>query len=116
MALAQPQLGGVLDRYYPLALGDRARQRVQRRGLARARAAAHEDRRTPANALREEPGERLRERPVPHQLVEREALAAELADRQARAAERQGRDHHVHARPVGQSRVAHRRCLVHAPA
>ena len=42
--------------------------------------------------------------------------AAEAADRQDRAVERQRRDHDVHARAVGQPRVAQRLGLVDAPA
>ena len=53
--------------------------------------------------------------PLRHQLPQREPLAPEAPDRQARPRQRQRRDHHVHARAVGQPRVAQRRRLVHPP-
>ena len=113
MALAQPQLGGVLDRHDPLLPRDRAGQRVQRRRLAGARAAAHQHRRPRRHAQREQLGHLRRQRAARHQLPQREALAPEAPHGQARPRQRQRRDHHVHARAVREPRVAERRRLVH---
>ncbi len=110
--LAQPQLGGVLDRDHALAGADEARQRVERRRLAGAGAAADEHARAGAHGAGEEHQQRPGQRPVGDQLLGREAAAAEAADRQHRAVERQRRDHDVHARAVGQPRVAQRLGLV----
>ena len=65
---------------------------------------------------REELGERRGQRPVGHELLGREAAAAEAADGQHRAVERERRDHHVDARAVGQAGVDERLGLVDAPA
>jgi hypothetical protein len=51
--LPQPQLGGVLDRDDALLARDRPRERVQRRRLARAGPAAHENGRPRGHAQRE---------------------------------------------------------------
>ena len=115
VALAQPQLRRVLDRHDPLLARDRAGQRVQRRGLAGARAAAHEDRGPRRHAHRQQLGDRGGHRPARHEVAQRETLAAEAPDRQARARQRQRRDDHVDPRPVGQPRVAERRRFVHPP-
>ena len=112
MRLAQPQLGGVLDRHHPLAGADEARQRVERRRLAGAGAAADEDARAGAHRAGEEVQQRAGQRVVGDQLVAGEAAPAEAADRQHRAVERQRRDHDVHARAVGQAGVAQRLGLV----
>ena len=56
------------------------------------------------------------ERPELDHVVERQPLAAELADRDQRAAERERRDDGVDAAAVGQARVDHRRRLVDAAA
>ena len=57
VALAKPQLGGVLDRHDPLLAGNRPAQGVQRRGLPRARAAADQHRRAGRHAQRQEVGQ-----------------------------------------------------------
>ena len=54
--LAQAQLGRVLDRHDPLLAGDRARQRAERRRLARPGPAAHQHRRPRRHAQREQLG------------------------------------------------------------
>ncbi len=60
VALAQTQLGSVLDRHDPLRARDRARERVQRRRLARAGAAADEDRGARRHAQGQQLGRRRR--------------------------------------------------------
>jgi hypothetical protein len=96
MALAQPQLGRVLDRHDPLLTGDGARERAQGHRLARAGSAAHEDRGPRCHRQREQVGRLGGERAVPGQIAKGEPLSAKAADRQARADERERRDHHVH--------------------
>ena len=59
--MAQPQLGGVLDRHDPLAVADELGQRVERRRLARARPAGDED--VAAGAARRLPADRAAARP-----------------------------------------------------
>ena len=110
--LAQPQLGGVLDRDHALARADEPGQDVERRRLARAGAAADEHARPGAHRAGEEVEQRRRERAVGDQLLGGEAAAAEAADRQHGTVERQRRDHDVHARAVREPRVAQRLGLV----
>ena len=43
VGLAQPQFGHVLDRHHPLVLGDKVREDVERRRLARSGAARNQD-------------------------------------------------------------------------
>ena len=97
---AQAQLRRVLDRHDALAGRDEARQRVQRRGLARAGAAADEDRAAGAHRAGQEVGQRRRQRSRRDQVVGREPARAEAADRERRTVERQRRQDHVHARAV----------------
>ena len=92
----------------------RRREGVQHRGLAGARAAGHEYRRAGAHARGQEGGQRLGQRPLGHQVLEREPLGTKPADGEAGTVERERRDDDVHARTVGQAGVAERRGLVHA--
>ena len=116
MRLAQAQLGGVLDRDDPLAAPMNADSALSVVVLpepvppltARCSRAAHR--------AREEVAQRRRQRAVGDEVLGREAAAAEAADRERRAVERQRRHHHVHARAVGQPRVAQRLGLVDAAA
>src|SRR3954470_5328734 len=57
----------------------------------------------------------MRQRSEADQVVQREALAPELADGQQRSRERQGREDRVDAAAVRQPRVEHWRGLVDAP-
>ena len=111
----QPQLGGVLDRHDALGGIDERGERAERRRLARAGAAADQQRAARGDGAAEELEQRRRQRPVRHEVVRREAARAEAADRQQRPVERERRQHHVHARAVGQARVAERLGLVRAP-
>jgi hypothetical protein len=114
--LRQLQLRGVFDRDDALVLGDRGRQHVEQRGLAAARAAGDHDVLLGAHAAHEEAAHRVAQRAVRDQRLQIERLGRELADRDARAAQRDRPDHHVHARAVGQARVDQRRGFVDAPA
>ena len=111
----EPQLGGVLDRHDALARVDERRQRAERRRLARPGAAADQQRAARRDGAAEEVEQRRRQRPVRDQVGRREPARPEAADRQQRAVERERRQHHVHARAVGQPRVAQRLGLVGAP-
>ena len=115
VGVAQPQLGGVLDGDDPLAVADELRQRVERRRLARAGAAADEHVAARADRAGEQVAQRSRPGAVGDELVGAEAAAAKAPDREDRAVERQRRDDDVHARAVGQPRVAERLALVDAP-
>ena len=84
--LEQPELGRVLDSDDPLVRGDVRGDGVQERRLTRACTARDQHVQLPANALREEVGGLLVERPEPDEVVERERIAGELPDRQGRAA------------------------------
>ena len=70
----------------------------------------------PSTHSREELGRLLGDRAEPDQVLERERVAGELADRERGPAERERRDDRVDAAAVGQARVDHRRGLVDAPA
>ena len=93
---------------------DERRQRAERRRLARAGAAAHEDVAARADRVAQQVAQRRAPRPELDQVVGAEHAAAEPPDRQRRAVQRQRRDHDVDARAVGQPRVAQRLGLVDA--
>ena len=116
MRLAQAQLRRVLDRHDALAGIDVARQRVEQRRLARAGPAADEQVAAAPHRPREQLGQRRGQRAVLDQLLGAEAAAAEAADRQHRAVERERRHDDVHARAVGEAGVDQRLGLVDAPA
>jgi len=67
-----------------------------------------------ARTAREQVAQRRRPRPVVDKVVGAEPAPAKAADREHRAVERKRRDDHVHARAVGQPRVAQRLGLVDA--
>ena len=115
VGVAQAQLGGVLDGDDPLAVADELRQRVERRRLARAGAAADEDVAAREHRALQQVAQRRRPGAVGDEVVGTEAARAEAADRQDRAVERERRDDDVHPRAVGQARVAQRLGLVDAP-
>src|SRR6266567_662652 len=100
----------------PLAVLDEAGQHVEQGGLAGAGPAG--DHRVDARAADhfEDLGAFPSDRAIPDQLIEREFVAPELADRQGGPVERQRRHDDVDARAVGQARVADRRGIVNAPA
>ena len=116
VALVERQLGRVLDRHDPLVVRDRRRECVEQRRLARARAARDQHVALGLDAARQELDRLLRERADVDHVLHREAPAAELPDGQKRAGEGQRRDDRVHARPVREARVDHRRRLVDASA
>ena len=95
--LGELELGRVLDRDDPVAVGNCRRQRVQECGLARPRAARDEDVELGADAVLEELRRLFRKRPDLDQLRKREAVLRELADRQQRPREAERRDDRVDA-------------------
>ena len=115
MALAQRQLGGILDRHHPLVAGDEAREHVEERRLAGAGATRHQDVQPRADRTFEELQHRRSHRFAFDEIGGAEPVGAETADRHRRPVERERRDDHVDARAVLQSGVDHRARLVDAP-
>ena len=114
MRVAQAQLGRVLDGHDPLAVGDERRQRVERRRLARAGAAADQHVAARAHGAVEQVVQGGRPGAVCDEVLRAEAARAETANRQHRAVERERSDNDVDARAIGQARVAQRLGLVDA--
>src|SRR5438093_287644 len=113
--LAELELGGVLDRDDPLVVRDEGREDIERRRLARAGAARHEDVQARFDAGLEEVEHLRGGSPEPDEVVDGERAGRELPDRDDRTDERQGRDDRVDAGAVCQAGVDHRAPLVHAP-
>ncbi len=115
MLLLQLQLGRVLDRDDALVVRDEAGQDVQQRRLADAGTARDQHVELAAHARRENVDELRGQRAEVDQVVRRQRIDRELPDRQHRPLQRDGRQDHVHTRPVRQPRIDHRRRLVDAP-
>ena len=116
VALIELQLGGILDRHDPLVVRDRRRERVQQRRLPRAGTTRDEDVQLRLDAPLEEVDRLLAQRAEVDHVLEAEALARELADREQRPGQRERMDDRVDTRAVRQARVDHRRRLVDAPS
>ncbi len=114
--LVQLELGRVFDRDDALALGDEARQHVEQRRLAGARAAADERVQPRADADFEELEHRARQRADGDEVLGAQALGRKTADREQRAVDRERRDDRVDTGTIRQARVDHRRAVVDAPA
>ena len=115
--LVELQLGCVLDREDPLAVRDEARQHVQQRRLADARAARDQDVEL-ARARSPRARRRARASACPGRR-DRSAVSASAENlRMVRIGplQRERRHDHVHARAVGQAGIDHRRGLVDAAA
>ena len=116
MGLLELELGGVLDGEDSLGVPDEGRQRVERGGLARSRAARDDDVETAGDRGLEIGRHGLGEGAESDQIVDAELLLLELADRDQRAVHGDGRHHGVEARAVLEARVDVGVRLVHAPA
>ena len=116
VALLELQLGRVFDGDDALLLGNEARERVEHGGLAGAGSAGDQNRDLRLHARRQEAQHAGRDRLVLHHLLLRDDVAAEAADAEARAVERQRRNDGVDARAVLQARVHDRLRFVDAPA
>ena len=92
------------------------RQAVQQRGLAGAGAAGNQDVGAAAADDLQDFGAFRRDRAEFDQLIERQLVLLEFADRQCGPVDRQRRHDGVDARAVGKARVADRRGFVDAPA
>ncbi len=114
--LVELQLGCVLDRQDPLAVGDETRHHVQERRLADARAARDQDVELPAHAALEHLDELRRQRAQVDEIAPGQRVGRELADGQDRPLQRERRHDHVDARAVGQAGIHHRRGFVDAAA
>ncbi len=87
-------------------------QRVQQRRLARAGAPRDQDVEPRHHARGEQLGGVRRQRAEADEVIEVEAFASELPDRQQRPGQRQRRDDGVDPAAVGETRVDHRRGLI----
>ena len=116
MDLAQSQLGRVFARDDSLVGGDEPGQDVEQRRLAGAGATRDDDVQPGLHRRVEIFEDPFARAAGGHDLLRGQHLAAELADRQARAVDRDRWDDDVHARAVLQSRIAHRLRLIHAPS
>ena len=90
-------------------------ERIQQRGLPRARAARDDDVQPRRHRGFEQSHHAARQRTARHQVVRHQLVGAEAADREQRAVHRQRRDDGVDARAVGQARIHHGIRFVHAP-
>ena len=108
MLLVELQLGRVLDGDDAVLHRDEAREHVEERGLAGARAARDDDVGLCQHRGLEETESSLVGRPESDQVVDLVGVAGELADRQQRAVQRQRPDHRVDAGAVGESSVTER--------
>ena len=98
------------------SLGMKRRQHVEGRRLAGAGAAGDDDVEASADAGVEEVGGLLRDRAEVDEVVHRQRVGGELADRQRRAVDRERRDDGVDTAAVGKAGVDHRAGLVDAAA
>src|SRR5579875_1799709 len=116
VGLLQLQFGGVFAGDDTLAVVDELGETIEKRRLARARAARNQ-RIHPATADdAQNLGSLRRDGAELDQLVERELVLPEFADRQRRAVDGEGRRDDVDARAVGKARIADRRGFVDATA
>ena len=116
VALLQLQFGGVFDGDDALLFRDEARERVQHGGLAGAGSAGDQNRGLRLHARRQKPQHAGRHGLVLQHLLLRDDVAAETADAEARAVQRQRRNDGVHARAVLQARVHDRLRFIDAAA
>ena len=100
----------------PLVGFDVVGQAIEQRRLARARAAGDDDVAAHAADDLEDFGAGRRNRAETRELIERQLVLLEFADRQRGAVDRQRRGDDVDARAVDQARVADRRGFVDASA
>ena len=112
MRLLQLQFRRVLAGDDALMAVDIARQAVEQRGLARARAAGHDDVAADAADDLQKRGAFRRDRAEADELVEGELVLLELTNCERRAIDGEWRRDDVHARAVGQSRVADGRAFI----
>ncbi len=111
--LCELQFGGVLDGDETLVLRNVLREDIQESRLAGARAAGDQDADAGAHGRRKHFHHFRGDALQLDQLVGCERAGAEAADRERGPVERQRRNDGVDARAVGQTRIDHRRGLVH---
>src|SRR5690606_27829113 len=108
-------LGGILTGDDTLVLVDGSRQAIEKRRLARARAAGN-DRDAAATADdAQNLGALRRDGAVTHHLFQSKLVALEFTDGERRPVERERRDDDVDARAIGKTRIADRRAFIDAP-
>src|ERR1035437_2425787 len=116
VALLELQFRRVFDGDDALFLRDEARQRVEHGGLAGAGSAGDQHGNLALHARRKEAQDAGSERLERHHFVLRDDVAAEPADAEAGAVERQRRNYGVDARTVLQARIDNRLGFIDAPA
>src|ERR1035437_676792 len=112
MRLLETQFGRVFTRHNSLVDRDEQRQAVKQGRFTRAGAAANQDVEPRAHDGAQKLDDLRYQRLLRDQIVNVVAPAAESANRQRRAVERQRRNDRVDTRTVGQPRVNHRRRFV----
>jgi hypothetical protein len=106
--MVEGQLGGILDRHDALVPGYQAGEHVQQRRLAGPSAARDEQVAAVDHAQAQELEHPPVQRAARKQVVGAEPPPAEAPDGHRRAAQRDRRDDHVDARPIGEARIHHR--------
>ena len=91
------ELGGILDRHDALAGGNLARQCVEQRGLARARAPCNRQVLPQRHRTRQQLRIPKRQRSQPHKLVQRTDSVRELTDGEDWPVDCHGRNHRIDA-------------------
>ena len=114
--LPQLELGRILDRDDALGLRDVRRQHVQQRRLSRAGTARDEHVEPAAHDRLEKREHRLGEALEADQVFAAQRVALELSDGEMRTVHGERLDDRVDTRPIGKTRVDHRRGVVDAPA
>ncbi len=115
MTLPQPQLGRVLDRDDAFPGGNAPGEGVEHRRLPRPGAARHDHIAPPAHTAFEKHRHRPAHRAALHQRGQVRLLRRETADGEHGPVQCDRRQHHIGARTVGETRIDHRRTLVHPP-
>ncbi len=114
--LVQLKFRRVFDGDDALTLGDEARQHVEQRRLAGARASADQRIEAGAHAVLEELEHRPRQRPDGDEILGAQAFGRKTTDGEQRAVDGERRNDRVDTRTVRQAGVDHRRAVVDAAA
>ena len=107
VGLTELELDRVLDRHDALVARDEAREDVQHRRLARARAARDEDVEMAGNARGQQLGRFCRDRALLDEMVDLQRVAGELSNGERRAVDGERRDDRVDAGAVSEAGVDH---------
>ena len=116
MRVRQRQLGRILDRHHPLIGGDKARNRIEHRGLAATGAAADENIAALAHCQLQQAGHAFVHGAEINQILDPQRIIAKLAYGYCRPVQRQRLDHHIDTATVRQARIDHGRGFIEAAA